>query len=484
MRKDNFIKKFINKYKLLPVQVKASLWFAICSILQKGIAFITMPFFTRLMTTEQYGYYTTYTSWYSLILVFTSLNLYYGVFNNAMIKYENNKKRFISSMQGLVFVLTGIVFGLYLLFSDIVNQWMGINTTIGCFMFLQLMCAPAYEFWLAENRFDYKYSVIVRTTLLKSIINPLLGLVLVLLSTEKAYARIISLVAVEILFSGTIAFKQFKKGRCFFDKEYWSYALKFNIPLLPHYLSGQILNQSDRIMIGYLSGNTDVAIYSVAYSIGLLTNIFTNAINGAITPWFYKRIRSKEYDNMGRVVVFSVLLVAVIVVGIIIFGPEIISILAPEEYKSALKVIPPVAVSVVFMYSYNLFANIEFYFEKKKFVLIGSVVSAILNVILNFIFIPKYGFVAAAYTTLACYILYCVLHALVALYICKQEKIPLKIYKYPIVFGIWGASFLIGIFSNMLYNVGMVRYLIIFVLVILVFVFRKKILQMLKIIRS
>ena len=73
------IKLLKEKYGKISIPVKASLWFVICSILQKGIALITVPVFTRLMTTEQYGFFSTYTSWYSIILVFTSLNLYYGV---------------------------------------------------------------------------------------------------------------------------------------------------------------------------------------------------------------------------------------------------------------------------------------------------------------------------------------------------------------------------------------------------------------------
>ena len=45
-----------SKYRSLSVQAKAALWFTICSFLQKGISFITVPIFTRLMSTEEYLY--------------------------------------------------------------------------------------------------------------------------------------------------------------------------------------------------------------------------------------------------------------------------------------------------------------------------------------------------------------------------------------------------------------------------------------------
>ena len=43
-----------SKYRSLSVQAKAALWFTICSFLQKGISFITVPIFTRLMSTQEY----------------------------------------------------------------------------------------------------------------------------------------------------------------------------------------------------------------------------------------------------------------------------------------------------------------------------------------------------------------------------------------------------------------------------------------------
>lgn len=102
------IKALKAKYLGIPVQVKASVWFAICSLLQKGLSIITVPIFTRLMSTEQYGYYTAYISWYNILLVFTSLNLFYGVYNNAMMKFRDDRAGYTSSMQGLVWMSTGV----------------------------------------------------------------------------------------------------------------------------------------------------------------------------------------------------------------------------------------------------------------------------------------------------------------------------------------------------------------------------------------
>lgn len=468
------IKVLKEKYDRISLPVKASLWFVICSILQKGIALITVPMFTRLMTAEEYGFFSTYTSWYSLILVFTSLNLYYGVFNNAMIKYKNDRKCYISSMQGLTITITLICFVFYIINMKKMNYLLDMPTNLVFMLFIQLLFAPSFEFWLASNRFQYSYKKIVTITLCKSILNPILGIILVLNTENKAFARILSLVIIEIVFSGLIMLFQFLKGKTFFDKKYWKYAFLFNLPLLPHYLSGQILNQSDRIMISKYVNNAAVAKYSVAYSIGLLTNIITNAINGSFTPWFYQKLKEEEYYNINKIVTLITLIIAMVSIILMLFGPEIIFIMAPKEYFDAKYVIPPVSSSVLFIFLYNIFANVEFYYEKRKFVLYGSIISAALNVLLNSIFIPLYGYIGAAYTTLICYILYCIMHAAFSKIICKQNKIPITIFPWKVLLYISLMVILLSIFIGFIYSYTIIRYIVIFIILSFIVILFKR----------
>ena len=75
----------LDKYKKIPLPVKAGIWFTICNLLQRGISILTVPIFTRLLTPDQYGVYSLYLSWLNILTIFTSLNLYYGVFNKARV---------------------------------------------------------------------------------------------------------------------------------------------------------------------------------------------------------------------------------------------------------------------------------------------------------------------------------------------------------------------------------------------------------------
>ena len=379
--------KIINKYRSMSVQARAGIWFVFCSFLQKGISFITVPIFTRLLTTEEYGTYSLYLSWLQLITIITSLNLFNGVLDNGMSKYEDDRDKFISSMQGLTITITTVVFVIYLIGSKMWANLLGLAPVYIILMFIEMYVRPSMLFWSGRQRFEYKYKRQVFIILIKSIANPLLGLLMVYIMADRSFARVLSVVIIEVVFSGIIMALQFVRGATFFDSFYWRYGLKLAIPMLPHYLAGTILNQGDRIMIEKMVNKSAVAFYSVAYSIGMLVQIFTSAINSAITPWVYQKMKTK--DNEGVAQTFNGLLVFVagISIALMVISPELMLIFGSSEYVQGAYVIPPVAASVYFIFLYYLFSLPQFFFEKTRFLFIASLAAAVLNLGLNFIFI-------------------------------------------------------------------------------------------------
>ena len=153
---------------------------------------------------------------------------------------------------------------------------------------------PALELWSAEKRFDYDYKKYVAISLTIAILGLSGGIVGVLLVSYKAEARIVADVLSKVFFAAFFFVVIIWKGKKFFVKEFWGYALRFNIPLIPHYLSNYVLSQSDRIMIAKIEGNEQTAYYSVAYSISMMMTLITTAINNAITPYIYNTIESGE----------------------------------------------------------------------------------------------------------------------------------------------------------------------------------------------
>lgn len=469
------MRKFIEQYKKMSIQAKAAIWFVVCSILQKGISFITVPIFTRLLTTKQYGTYSLYLSWLQILTIITSLYLYYGVFNNAMVKFEKDRDRYISCMQGLTLLLDAAVFLVYIVAYKFWSDLLGLAPIIILLMFIEMLVTPALHFWSGRQRFDYKYKKLVTVTLIKSVANPVLGIIAVLMFEQKDIARISSVVLSEVLVCGPIMIYQFAKGKTFYNKEYWKYALGLALPLLPHYLSGTILSQSDRVMINSFVGTSEVAFYSVAYSIGMLTQIFTNAINNSFTPWMYQRFKAENYRGIDKTVNSLLVFIGSIIFCLMMLSPELVLIFGSSEYANAAYVIPPVAASVFFIFLYNILAIPQFYYEKTKFLMISSLGAAALNLILNYIFIPIYGYIAAGYTTLACYVLYGLGHYIISTNILKKVLPGKRIYDYKFILAASILMILCGILCNFLFDYWYIRYAIILVCAIVAVVKRKEI---------
>lgn len=472
----------VEKYKKISTPVKASIWFVICSVIQKGIAFIVTPIFTRLLAADQYGIYSLYTTWLSIFTILITFNMSYGIFNNAMVKYEKERETYISAMQGLTLFTSCIALGLYLIFHDFINGITGLSTFIMLAMLLRILFTPAQNYWNAHQRYTYNYRSLITVTLIVAFFTPVISILLIKFADMQADGRVLSALIVQIVVGGILWVKQFRRGKRLFVKEYWFYALSLGIPLIPHYLSQVVLNSSDKIMISEFCGKEAVAYYSVAYSIGQVIQILTTSINNSLIPWTYQQIKAEKFEQLRKVVNVLIFVLGVGVLTFIAFGPEMIRIMAPIEYFDARWVVPPVAGGVFFTFVYGTFANVEFYFGKTKMIAFASTICAVANVVLNAFFIPIFGYVAAGYTTLICYIGLAVFHYCMMRVICKKNLTGIKVYDTGIIWLI-SAGFVVALLvSTVLYELPLIRYAMVMAVLIVAVIKRKLLIDYFKVI--
>lgn len=471
------LRKIVEKYNLLSVQVKAAFWFLICSFLQKGISVVTTPIFTRLISPEEYGQYSVFNSWYGIISIFVSLNLSYGVYAQGLIKYQDDRDAFSSSLQGLTFTLAIIWTVVYYLFRNLWNSIFSLRTDQMACMMIMIWTSAVFSFWATEQRVNYAYQRLVIITILTSVAMPALEILLLLHMQDKVTARILGITIVQILSYTWMFIAQVKNGKLSQIGKYWRYAFAYNIPLIPHYLSQIVLNNSDRIMISSIVGDFEAGIYSLAYSVALIMTLFNSALLQTITPWLYQKIKEKRETEIAPVAYITLSLIGCVNIILILFAPEVVAFFAPNSYHEAIWVIPPVAMSAYFMYSYDLFAKFAFYYEKTKFVMVASIIGAALNIVLNFIFIHAYGYIAAGYTTLVCYALYAGMHYLFMRKVCRtfcDNRYP---YDTKIIVGIMLVFMGIGFLLLLTYAYPVIRYGIAVAILILCFMKRDYLLR-------
>lgn len=459
--------KIINRYKKMTKPVKASIWFLICSFMQKGISVITTPIFTRLLTTNEYGMFSVFNSWLSIVSILICLNLFSGVYTQGLVKFENDRPKFVSSLQGLNFVLCLLWSLIYLIFHDFFNQILSLTTVQVLAMLVMIWSTAVFNLWAGEQRVSYSYIRLVIVTLIVSIAKPGLGILFVVYANDKVTARILGLALVELICYAWMFVIQINEGKQFVNIHYWKYVLSFNLPLVPHYLSQIVLNNSDRLMINKIVGPNEAGIYSLAYSLAQIMILFNVALLQTIEPWIFQKIKANKTEDIARVAYPTMIAIAILNLLLIAFAPEIVRVFAPSTYYDAIWVIPPVSMSVFFMFSYCFFANFEFYYEKRKFIMLASIGAALLNLILNYIFIRKYGYCAAGYTTLVCYIVYALGHYLFMQQICKENLNGKKVYDWRILITITICFIVMGFTFMFTYDHMFIRYCIIGLIMII-----------------
>lgn len=473
------------KYHRIPIQAKLAFWLMFCTIIQRGISLITVPLFTRVMDTAEYGKVSIYFSWTSIASIITTFKLNAGVYNKGLSKFKDDRDGYCLSMQYTTTFLTLALFIVCMVFNRQVCSLTELSIGLIILMFIELLFNTSMGFWSVKKQYEFKYKPVVAATLTLAILNSLLGVIFVLNAPyeQRGTARIVSTVLAIVIVGLFFYIVNMKQGKFKYKFGYTKFAVLFNIPLIPHYFSEYILNQSDRIMIQKMCSLTDVAFYSVAYNAGMLFTIVTSSINQALTPWLYQGLDKKNYKQINSVLLSLSIIILIPLVIFIALAPEAIYILAGNKYASAVYVIPPVAGSIIFLFLYTNFANVEFYYDYNKFTMYISLIGAVLNIILNYIFIKLFGYVAAGYTTFVCYFVYCVGHYLFMEHI-MMKKNGTHLMDGKLLFGLFSVLVIIMILMSVTYKYTIVRYSIIVVLLFGTILFRKKIMSILSVIKK
>ena len=408
----NIVNKLFNKYHAMSTVAKATLWFFICNNFLKCLSLLTTPVFTRLLSTEQFGIYNTYMSWVQIVTIIATLRLDYSIFNKGMTQYSEDKENYTASMQSITSIITVMLLIIYLFFHAPINKITGLTTTLSLGLFFEVFFTNAISFWTLRQRYDFKYKAVIIVSMSLALCNTGFGIIAILLTNYSGTGRILSTILVQCCFGCVIYIRNYIHSTKKFVKEYAKFAILFNLPLIPHYFASFILDQFDRIMIMKLVDYSAVGIYGIAYSTGYAIKIVTSTLNNTLIPWQYRKLKEQDYDSLAKCVNSIIHCVIICFMIYMTLSPEVIKIFAAPEYAHATYILPPITASAFLVFLYELYGNVEFFYGANKATMFIAIIGATINVILNYVFIPQFGYIVAAYTTLISYCFFVVAHYL------------------------------------------------------------------------
>lgn len=404
--------------------LKAGIGYTFANYLISGLNFLTIPIFARLLSTSDYGIYNTFAAYQSILFVFIgcALNTSY---KNARYKYkfksESPNKSYCYeeyASSSIVFtIINSVIYALILnILYPYISKYIGINRLLVNCLIIASFGQALISLFNADASLTYSYKSYIKISLVNAISNVIVSIFLIVfvLNVNKYLGRVFGN-CIPLFFAGLyIIVKFFKRSKPGYTKGYIKWGLAYSLPIIPHAISQIILSQFDRIMINNMIGSSEAGIYSFAYTIFTIISVTYTSLDTVWSQWFYDHLNKKLYKPIRTKSNIYMILMCMFSSMVILLSPEIITILGTSKFHDSIYCVIPIIVGGFLSFLYLIPAGVEYYTENTKFIALGTTSAAIINIILNYVFILRYGYQAAAYTTLVTYLLNFIFHYLIS----------------------------------------------------------------------
>lgn len=388
-----------NKYSTLK---KNTIIFTIGNIGSSLISFILIPLFTNYLTTSEYGKIDFITMLISLLIPIITLN-----FIEALIRFGVDKEyKSEEVISTIIFSIIPIYIGLLTISLILIKCGIIGNYTLmylGIFFIVSL-----YQFLQQYTRVVEKLIIYVTSDILYTVTFSVLNIIFIAKLRIGISGYFTSYILAYLFASVFLIFraKIYKVVKIkLYNKEYLKEFIKYSTPLIPNNLSWWIVNASDRFLIKLFSGYSNLGIYSIANKIPQILNTFYGLFFKA---WQISSIKElgKEDTEKFYEQIFKYISKAMFTVGVcILAGINLIFlIMIGDEFKEAINYVPILVLAIIFFTLASFLGSIYTAYKKSKNILKSTIISAVINIAVNIIFMPFLGAIVACYSTLISYL--------------------------------------------------------------------------------
>lgn len=395
----------------------------ITTVINQSIPFVLIPIITKEMGTVDVGVLSIFNIFnlvFSTITAF-SLNSYF-----QYIYYRKPKEVGKTIFNILaISLLSNILLGtLNLYFFDNIDAYEDFPKYYAWLIPISSFFSLIYFLYLTYLRNKEKAKEYGLLSVFFGICN--LGLSLFLLYTTSLdwESRAIPAIIIPILFGAYTLFL-FNKNRWIsyvIDYELIKVAFKYSLPFLGIVLLRQMLDYSDRHLLDYFCGKESVGIYDMGYKIGMLVFVAINSFHLVFVPKIYEKFTALE-KNKTKELQFEIvsmfylylLIVTGLTIAVIIFGNVLFEInYLDPKFDDSIYIYLPIAVSYFFYSLYTMSGVIigQTFNNVYNLYIVG--IGILINAVINYFYIPVYGEITAAISTLITFIVMCFLSFIIA----------------------------------------------------------------------
>ncbi len=461
--------------------VKGGITFAIAQILTKASGFLLIPIYTRFLTTTDYGII----GYLQVIMQVLSTILMFGFYGAQTRFYYDYKYKpeemgsFLYSINIYLLVVLFLVCSFFTFYGENVfgpfidKKSIPFNPywiLILWIVFFQIFNQIVISYYLCRKNFkrcatlQYVNFLITTTCIIYFIV----------VLREGALGQIKGLLIGNFLFFTLFYWDYAKNFRLKFSFNKLKYALSFGLPVVFHLLASVSLNFIDRVILERYVSLADLGIYTLGYQVGMVMSVLVNSFNQAWAPNYYDLMKDKNLNHSWHVKrVFYIWLGVIGTICLIgsMWSKELLLFLTPAKFHKSAQIVPIIIFSYVINGLYFFAVNPILFFKKTKFLPFTTGTAAILNIMLNFLLIPKYGIMGAAYATVISFMFMAVSVYLISLRLFNPGY---NILKVGIVLSCLVISYELLKFHEITLQVELIKSSILVSFVCIIFIFFKK----------
>ncbi len=392
--------------------------YIISDILIKAIAFLTLPFFLSVMSTEDYGEFSLYQSYMSVMSLFYALGISKGIVRYYVEKKD--EKKYLGTVVWLDIVI-GIICSIFVVTEEYLFGQFQLGARKALVISIASICNCLCNLLLEDLRAQMKAFAYAICGLFISILSTGLGWLAVCnFSGNLGYVRYIASIIPLLLLALVTIIYIFKRDSIIFKADVARYLLIYAIPLIPYTLSTTIIAEVSKWVFAKV-GFSEVGIYSFSINLSSIMYIIVLSLNRAYQPMLFTCLRDgidpKPQLKKNLCIFFLMYYI------FLIFLNLAIKIFGSQEYMATTYIAPIIVCGYGYFFIYSLVVNYYYYYKKNTIISMIAMLSAGVIAFLNYILIPPLGYIGAA---LASFISYVVMYYIGAWYL--KTKLKIKIF--------------------------------------------------------
>lgn len=423
--------------------------FALAVLVQRGIGFLLLPLYMRVLSPEEYGQLAVVLTISAGVSTLLSFGLETAVFRTYILLHDTPEKRpgFVNSVGLLAMFGPALLSAIVVVaFGETLAQWLEVPwLAIALAISTAAVTVSATVLPFAVLRAQERLRRYLELTGIQVIVNTTLTVMFVVVLGWGVVGWLLaSLIAITVTFGAGLLMLG-HRWTLTIERSYLVTALAFGLPLLPHAAAHWGLSLSDRIVLGAFVTSREVGLYQLAYQFAIPVSTLGIAMTRGTAPLYAHAARSAtDRVALANVIVHHAMVIALVGMAMSVLGPIIIELLMPPEYADAGDFVPWLALGTVLLGLYFVPMNmISILAGNTRHVWIATVLAATVNIALNLLTVPRFG---ASATAINFAVGYAVLLAGVLLFLRRtRERVALDWRRLGLGLGIIASVAVCGI---------------------------------------